>query len=66
MADFFSPRQLGLTFTWIDPAGIIQLPALSIIGHDFLFGIAFIVGLFTLGVLAAIREEGGVGREVVL
>ena len=66
MADFFAPRQLSLAFTWIDPAGIIQLPALSIIGYDFLFGIAFILGLLTLGVLAVIREEGEVGREVVL
>jgi len=66
LADFFSVRQLNLTFTWIDPVSSIQLPALSIIGRDFLFGIAFIVGLITLGVLARIREEGEVGREAIL
>ena len=66
LADFFSARQLNLTFTWIDPVSSIQLPALSIIGFDFLFGIAFIVGLITLGVLSRIREEGEVGREVLL
>ena len=66
LANFFSVRQLNLTFTWIDPVSSIQLPALSIIGHDFLFAIAFIVGLATLGVLARIREEGEVGREVIL
>jgi len=65
-ADFFALRQLSLTFTWIAPGGILQMPALSIIGRDFLFGIAFILGLFTLGALATIREEGEVGREVVL
>jgi MFS family permease len=66
LADYFSLRQLNLTFTWIAPSGSIQLPALSIIGRDFLFGIAFLIGLGTLGVLAAIKEEGEVGREVIL
>jgi MFS family permease len=66
LADFFSTRQLNLTFTWNDPVSSVQLPALSIIGFDFLFGIAFIVGIITLGALATIREEGEVGREVIL
>ncbi|MFB0557440.1 MAG: MFS transporter [Dehalococcoidia bacterium] len=66
LADFFSTRQLSLTFTWIDPSSTIQLPALSIIGRDFLFGIAFVLGLITLGILALIKEEGEVGREVIL
>ncbi len=66
LADFFSRRQLNLTVTWVDPASSIQLPALSIIGLDFLFGIAFVIGLFTLGVLATLREEGEVSREVLL
>jgi MFS family permease len=66
LADFFSVRQLNLTFTWTGPAGSAQVPALSIIGLDFLFGIAFILGLMTLGMLAALREEGEVSREVIL
>lgn len=65
-ADFFSVRQLNLTFTWIDPASTINLPFLSIIGRDFLFGIAFLLGLITLGILARIREEGEASREVIL
>jgi len=66
LANFFNVRQLNLTFTWVDPVSSFQFPALSIIGRDFLFGIAFIVGLITLGVLARIREEGEVGREAIL
>ncbi len=66
LADFFSVRQLNLTFTWIDPSSSIQLPALSIMSFDFLFCIAFVLGLITLGTLATLREEGEVGREVVL
>jgi hypothetical protein len=66
LADFFSTRQLDLIFTWTDPVTSVQLPALSIIGFDFLFGIAFILGIVTLGTLARVREEGEVGREVIL
>jgi MFS family permease len=66
LADFFTVRQLNLTFTWMAPDSFVELPALSIIGHDFLFSIAFIFGLFTLSMLATIREEGEATREVVL
>ena len=66
LADFFSTRQLALDFTWVSSLSSVQFPALSIIGLDFLFGIAFIFGLVTLAILARIREEGEVSREVVL
>jgi MFS family permease len=66
LADFFSSRQLSLVFTWTSPIHYVQVPAFSLIGFDFLFCITFIVGLFTLGALVAFREEGEVGREVVL
>ena len=66
LADFFSTRQLGLTFTWTSPLNYLEVSALSLVGLEFLFGIAFILGLVTLGTLATIREEGAVGREVIL
>jgi MFS family permease len=66
LADFFSTRQLNLIFNWADPTGVFQFTAMNISGRDFLFGIAFIVGLLTLGILALIREEGEAGREVIL
>jgi MFS family permease len=66
LADYFTTRQLNLTFSWMSPDSFIELPALSIIGHDFLFAIAFILGLTTLSMLAAIKEEGEVTRDVIL
>jgi MFS family permease len=66
LADFFSVRQLSFIFTWIDPIHSIELPTFSLIGFDFLFCITFIIGLFTLSALVTLREEGEVGREVVL
>ena len=65
-ADFFSERQLSLTFGWLDPSRSISFGALHLTGFDFLFGISFVIGLATLLLLATIREEGEVGREVVL
>jgi MFS family permease len=66
LGDFFSMRQLDLIFTWTSPLRSLQIPAFSLVGFDFVFCITFILGLFTLGALVALREEGEVGREVVL
>lgn len=66
LADFFGTRQLALTFTWTSLLNYLQVPALRITGFGFLLGIAFILGLITLSILARIREEGEVSREVVL
>jgi MFS family permease len=66
LADFFSTRQFLMTFTWTDPTHSMQFSMLSITGFSFLFAIAFILGIFTLSLLANLREEGEVSREVVL
>ena len=66
LADFFSIRTLSLDFTWVDPTGTFVLPALNLTGYDFLFGITFLLGFITLNALSVLREEGEVGREVVL
>ncbi|MFO8101008.1 MAG: MFS transporter [Dehalococcoidia bacterium] len=65
-ADYFSVRKLSIDINWIDPDEIIELSAVSFTGFDFLFGIAFLAGLFTLNALFAVREEGEVERDVVL
>ncbi|MEJ2739643.1 MAG: hypothetical protein P8105_07460, partial [Dehalococcoidia bacterium] len=50
----------------IDPQHILQVPAFNLAGLDFLFAIAFVIGLFTLNTLSALKEEGEVCEEVVL
>jgi MFS family permease len=66
LAYFFSERTLALDLTWSGPGSILNLGVLRITGLDFLFVLTFIIGLVTLNILAAIREEGEAGREVVL
>ena len=65
-ADYFMVRTLSLDFLWAGPNGTTTLPALSLTGFDFLFGITFVLGLITLSGLAALREHGAVDREVVV
>lgn len=66
LADFFSTRQLSLTLAWSDPSRYFELGALHLTGFDFVFGITFVLGLLTLPLLAAVREQGEASREVVL
>lgn len=66
LANFFATRTLALDVTWSDPSRIVQLPAFSLNGLDFLFAITFVVGLISLNTLTTIREEGEESREVVL
>jgi MFS family permease len=66
LADFFSVRQLTFTVGWTAPTGTFTFAPIRLAGFDFLFLAAFVMGLFTINILAAIREEGEVDRQVVL
>ena len=65
-ADFFSVRHLEIAVQWVDPVRTVGFPAFFLTGFDFLFAIAFVLGLVTLGVLAGLREEGEAESEVVM
>jgi MFS family permease len=66
LADFFSERTLRITFDWIDPKREFAFSAVHLTGFDFLFAIAFLLGLITLNTLTTIREEGAASREALL
>lgn len=66
LADFLGARELSLTLHWADPTWTVQLPVLKLAGFDFLFLLAFLLGLITMNTLTTIREEGEVDRKVVL
>lgn len=65
-ADYFSVRDLSLTFRFTGPDSIVEFPALFLGGFDFLFVVAFLLGLATLNILATVREDGEVTPEVAL
>lgn len=68
-ADFFDPQQLGLNLLWsstaTDPASEFRLPAMSLRGLDFLFILAFLMGLYAVHRLLPVKEEGEVAEKVV-
>ena len=66
LADFFSVRVFRIDLSWSSPNGLFELPAVTLTGFDFLFAIAFILGLLSLNLLTALREEGETGRESAL
>ena len=66
LADFFSLRLFRIDLSWASPSGLVELPALTMTGHDFLFVVAFALGLLSLNLLATLQEEGAVGREVAM
>ena len=64
--EFFSSRHFEIGIEWVDPARTVQFPAVFLTGYDFLFAVAFILGLFTLGMLSRIREDGEADRSAVM
>ena len=65
-ADFFSVRTFSVSVGWIDPTRTVDLPALHLTGYDFLFVVAFALGIAAMNTLTTIREEGEVDREAVM
>ena len=66
LADFFAAKTLRFDFTWMSQNGAVEIPALQLVGFDFVFLIAFIVSLLSLNLLVALREEGELPRDVAL
>ncbi len=65
-ADFFAMRELSFSINWTDPARQLSVYALNFKALDFLFFIAFVVGLFAIKRLAKIKEEGEVGERQII
>jgi len=67
--DWFANKRLNLAFTWSTKGADVnsfRLPALDLSGLDFLFVVAFVLGLYALHRLLAVKEEGEVEEKVVL
>lgn len=66
LADFFAARELALSLNWSDPARQLSVYAVNFKALDFVFLIAFVVGMFAMRKLAAVKEEGEVPNDKVL
>jgi MFS family permease len=66
LADLFAGREFSIAFGWTDVTRNFEFPAVHLAGFDFLFSIAFVIGLIILNTLTTIREEGEAGRQKAL
>jgi len=57
LADFFARRELSWTLSWSGPSADFKLQTLNFQHWDFLFFIAFLVGLYSIHCLAYVRER---------
>ena len=67
-ADWFSEKELSLMFKWTSGAAkqAIELPAMDLKGLDFLFVIAFVLGIYSLFRLLLVRELGEANQGIVI
>lgn len=65
-ADFFDTRAFRISFEFLNNGDVTTFSPFFLNGLDFLFAIAFLLGLGTLGALALVKEEGEADREVVM
>ncbi len=66
LADLFAARELSLSLNWSDPARLLSVYALNFKALDFVFLIAFAVGMFAMRRLSAVTEEGRIPETSVL
>jgi len=60
LADFFSTHEFSIAINWAGPETQLSMYALNLRALDFLFVIAFVLGLYSMHRLAHVREKGEV------
>jgi MFS family permease len=65
-ADFFSVRDLSFAFTWKGSADAVTLQVLDFHAWTFLFGLASIIGLYSLHRLTLVQETAGTTDPLLL
>ncbi|MCY3659485.1 MAG: MFS transporter [Caldilineaceae bacterium] len=66
LIDVLLQRQLTIHVDWIGPSASVEFAGLSLGGYEFLFLLAFLLGLVTSSLLARIHELQDHSRSVVL
>ncbi len=66
LIDFLLQRRLTINVEWIGPSASVGFTGLNLGGYEFLFLLAFLLGVFTSSLLARIHELQDHSRSVVL
>ena len=67
-ADWFAQQELSLILKWASKTAheTLEVPAISLRGLDFLFMIAFLLGLYALHRLVLIQEVGEIEEDILI
>ena len=65
-ADFFAERQLSLAFTWTGGVNDVTVQVLNFHAWTFFFGLACVVGLYSLHRLSFVQETAGSADKLVV
>jgi hypothetical protein len=66
LVDVFAQWDLAWTLTWVSPRAHLAFNTLHFHHWDFLFAASFLLGLYGLHRLGAVKESGEVEEEVLL
>jgi MFS family permease len=69
LADWFDSQELTLALRWRSTeTGLtrFEVPTLALRGLDFLFALSFLLGLYAIHRLIAVKEEGEVEEKIVV
>jgi MFS family permease len=66
LADFFAVRELSWIIRWVSPSGELSFYTLNFQQWDFFFVIAFLIGLYSIHRLSAVKEIGEVEEKIVI
>ncbi|MSQ08228.1 MAG: MFS transporter [Dehalococcoidia bacterium] len=65
-ADFFANRHFTINLNYSSADSSFGFSPLDLTGFDFLFGVAFILGVLTLSQLNKVKEEGETSKDMVM
>jgi MFS family permease len=65
-ADFFAARELTLAFTWTGGVGTVTVQVLNFHSWTFFFGLACVVGLYSLHRLSFVQEAAGTTDKLLV
>lgn len=65
-ADFFANRHFTINLNYTSAESSFGFSPLDLTGFDFLFGVAFFLGILTLSQLKKVKEEGEASKDMVM
>jgi MFS family permease len=66
LADLLAQNRFSFILQWVSPQGSFMVQPINFRHWDFLFGLAFLIGLTALRLLARVEEKGNTDRNLIV